>query len=266
MAAVKNSELDELEAKFKSDPYYHMVLSGGDRTTIIPVLLAGMKRRPQQPYFEAAIYMFPASNKWVTKGFTPDKKKEYYRYTLAYLQEAVEILQAATAPEPSQEHGNDSPAARQSMLQGQMALAAIETGDLPLAKKISEERLQANTDPNSWNYGNVIHEANTVLGLVALRVNDIEKAKHYLIQSAKTPGSPQLNSFGPSFMLARELLQKSQKETVLEYLDLVSVFWANPNKALPSYKKNAEEKANLLSKWKQEIKDGKIPVDLRWQW
>lgn len=144
------------------------------------------------------------------------------------------------------------------------AAMAMELDELELAKKTAEEMLTLNTDLKSWNYGNVIHRANTILGRVALRRNDLEKAKQYLIQSGKTPGSPQLNSFGPSFTLARVLLEKGQKETVLEYLDLVAVFWANPEIKSPPFKKNAEEHAQLLSKWKQQIKDGKIPDGQHW--
>ena len=106
---------------------------------------------------------------------------------------------------------------------------------------------------------------NTVLGQVALREGNIQKAKFHLIESGKTPGSPQLNSFGPSFVLARELLEKGQKEAVLEYLYLITVFWANPEIAKPTYKSDAQKKAEQIWKWKQEIKRGKIPDDRKWR-
>ncbi len=113
-----------------------------------------------------------------------------------------------------------------------------------------------------WNYGNVIHDANLILGRVALKKGNIEKTKHYLLEAGKTPGSPQLNSFGPSFTLAHELLEKGEKITVLEYLDLIGKFWANPENVNPSNHNRvriAQEHAEKLSKWKNEIIKGKNP-------
>jgi tetratricopeptide (TPR) repeat protein len=264
VSSVTDSQLDELDAKFTSQPNYYMELAEADRSQIIPVLLAGMKRRPKQMGFMGTL-LFKAQVPDVRtiRGLPPEQKKEYYLYELAYLQEALEIFKATPKSDLNPQI-EDIP---QIILQMQnpMALAAMESGELSLSKQIAEEMLTHNKDPNSWNYGNVISQANTVLGRVALRENDLEKAKDYLIRSGKTPGSPQLNSFGPSFVLARELLEKGQKETVIEYLDLIAVFWANPEKVSPPYKKGTEEKALLLTKWKQEIRDGRIPTDRQWQ-
>jgi len=38
-----------------------------------------------------------------------------------------------------------------------------------------------------------------------LKEGKVEDAKHYLLEAGKTPGSPQLNSFGPDMSLAEEL-------------------------------------------------------------
>ena len=61
-----------------------------------------------------------------------------------------------------------------------------------------------------------------------------------------------------------ELLEKGQKEVVLEYLDLVAAFWGNSKEERPQFQRLAEEQARLRSKWIQEIKDGKIPADAQW--
>ena len=265
MSSVKDSQLDELDAKFKAEPYYYMRLADGDRYTIIPVLLAGMERRPQQLFFGGSLFMITAADQRVLGKLTPDKKKAYSQYTLAYLQEAADINQTILKSDPNRESHEYPPAVFQAHLLSSIALTAVETGDLSLSKQISEELLKENKDPNSWNYGNVIHEANTILGRVALRQNDLEKARQYLIQAGKTPGSPQLNSFGPPFTLARELLEKGQKEAVLEYLDLVAVFWADPEKVKPRFKEGTQGKVLQLAKWKQEIREGKIPTDVQWQ-
>jgi hypothetical protein len=64
-----------------------------------------------------------------------------------------------------------------------------------------------------------------VLGLVALRQGNIPEARRYLLESGKTPGSPVLGSFGPDLTLAREFLEKGDRDTVLEFLALCKGFW-----------------------------------------
>jgi hypothetical protein len=44
--------------------------------------------------------------------------------------------------------------------------------------------------------------------------------------SGNTPGSPQLNSFGPDMTLAKELLELGEQEAVMAYLKACSIFWA----------------------------------------
>ena len=97
----------------------------------------------------------------------------------------------------------------------------------------------------NWNYGNAIHDSHNILGRVALRRGDIDAAKKHLIQAGRTKGSPQLDTFGPSMVLAKELLERGESETVLEYLDLCKVFW--------------EMDYGALDKWKTEINNGRVP-------
>jgi hypothetical protein len=40
-----------------------------------------------------------------------------------------------------------------------------------------------------------------------------------------TPGSPQLDSFGPNLTLAKELFEKSQPDVILHYFALCKNFW-----------------------------------------
>src|SRR5438552_11826605 len=46
------------------------------------------------------------------------------------------------------------------------------------------------------------------------------RSSDLLIASAKTKGSPQLNSFGPDQDLAAELLERGETKTVIRYLEL----------------------------------------------
>jgi len=124
-----------------------------------------------------------------------------------------------------------------------LAKAALAAGKPQKAKEYAEKMLSRNKP--GWNYGNNIHHGNIILGRIALTLDDLEEAKKRLINAGKTPGSPQLNSFGPNMTLAKELLQKGEKDVVLKYLDLCSKFW-----------KSGKDR---LHKWSVVVKDGKIP-------
>lgn len=97
----------------------------------------------------------------------------------------------------------------------------------------------------SWNYGNAIHDGHMVLGQVALSKGDKKAAVEHLLKAGKTPGSPQLNSFGPNMTLARKLIAQGETETVFTYFDECRKFWKLHN--------------GDLDAWKQEVKDGKMP-------
>ena len=144
-------------------------------------------------------------------------------------------------------------------------MSAFEAGQLDAARKRAAETLAANTDTRNWNYGNHVHEMNQILGRVALRQGKREEAKRALLAAGATPGSPQLDSFGPNFVLARELLVEGEKAVVIQYLDLVGRFWARHDPKRPDQRSGVEEKAALLAKWKDEIRAGKIPSDPHWR-
>jgi len=131
---------------------------------------------------------------------------------------------------------------RDALLQS-LAKAALAANKPQKAKEYAEKMLSQNI--SGWNYGNNIHHGHIILGKIALALDDLEEAKKRLIEAGKTPGSPQLNSFGPDMALAKELLQKGEKDVVLEYLELCSKFW-----------KMGKDR---LDKWSVVVKDGKIP-------
>jgi tetratricopeptide (TPR) repeat protein len=107
-----------------------------------------------------------------------------------------------------------------------MAPVAVDAGRLSHAIRFADELLRrAGTFRADWNYGNALHHAHSALGRVALQRSRMRNAKRHLIASAKTKGSPQLNSFGPSWDLAAELLARGEAETVLRYLGLCGAFW-----------------------------------------
>lgn len=103
---------------------------------------------------------------------------------------------------------------------------AYKNEDYEKAKRYSMESLSLSAQhANDWNYGNSIHNANTVLGRISLRAGDTEAAKDYLLQAAASEGSPQLNTFGPNVTLANELLQAGEADAVLTYLNAIATFW-----------------------------------------
>lgn len=127
-----------------------------------------------------------------------------------------------------------------------MAPKALEMGETEKAKSYAELLLKnAENFQGNWNFGNAVHVANLVLGLIALDENKMDEAKNFLLEAGKTPGSPPLNSFGPNMLLAKELLEKEEFETVSQYLELVGVFWKNHD--------------DDLAAWKEAVKNKQIP-------
>jgi len=119
---------------------------------------------------------------------------------------------------------------------GSAARNVLRDGKVKEAEALATELVRlAPKYKQDWNYGNAIADANQVLGQIALSKGDVREAKKHLLASADSKGSPQLNSFGPSFILARELAEKGERETVIAFLDSVARFWANPiPSALPA--------------------------------
>lgn len=108
----------------------------------------------------------------------------------------------------------------------EVAEAALEAGEIIKAQQYAGELLQSASEKRSdWNYGNAIHNGNILLGRIALQNGDIPGAKRHLVAAGETPGSPQLNSFGPNMSLAKELFEKGEAETVLTYLQSCTKFW-----------------------------------------
>lgn len=67
--------------------------------------------------------------------------------------------------------------------------------------------------------------AHLAFGHVALRAGDRAAARVHLLAAGDTPGSPQLDSFGPVMSLAREMLLAGEREAVLDYIERTRRFW-----------------------------------------
>jgi hypothetical protein len=104
--------------------------------------------------------------------------------------------------------------------------SAYRQGQNAQASALANEYLDlAARNQGDWNYGNAIHDANTMLGLLDLKNGDPDAAEARLLRAGTSPGSPQLNSFGPRMHLAMALLDQGRLEGVKTYLKGVQKFW-----------------------------------------
>ena len=197
-----------------------------DRPIAEDLLKKGAVLEPQNPQWPSALghlYLLGSRRK------TPEEVK---------LAAAAALLQYERAFALTSE-------AYKSYLLKDLAKTAFDADETDKAGKYAEQMLQeANLQRKDWNRGNDIFFGNLILGRLALKAGDIEQAKHFLIESGKTPGSPQLNSFGPNMTLAKGLLEKGQTEVVLEYFDLCAKFWRYQPR---------------LGEWTAAVKQGTIP-------
>lgn len=117
----------------------------------------------------------------------------------------------------------------------ELSQAYFNAGDLDKASVAAAELVnQAEDTKSNWNYGNAIHVGNIVLGRVALKRGDAAEAANRLLAAGRTPGSPQLNSFGPNWTLAQDLLAAGDRASVLSFLDSCRSFWTSGRARLDS--------------------------------
>ena len=124
--------------------------------------------------------------------------------------------------------------------------SAFSSDETVTARTLAEEYLVlAELFPCNWNYGNAIHNANSVLGLAAIAVGHVDVATKHLLAAGATPGSPQLDTFGPSFELAREMLKHKQLAAVQTYFTNIRSFWAMDR--------------GVVAGWIAQLKLGEVP-------
>jgi hypothetical protein len=133
-----------------------------------------------------------------------------------------------------------------------LAPAALIAGDTEKAAKFAIE-LQTNADEfkaarkdyfSMHDYA--MHISNTVLGLVAFEKGRVAEAGEHLLAAGRLKhGSPPLISFGPNMQLAKRMIEKGERETVIQYFDLCSTFW--------------KMEKGRLEKWKRIVNEGGMP-------
>jgi len=126
------------------------------------------------------------------------------------------------------------------------AKESFVAGNVEDAQKYAEELMTLLPNfPDDWNYGNAVQDANLVLGRIAVKDGRMGEAKQYLLAAGNSPGSPQMNSFGPNVSLAKDLLEQGERDVAIQYLELCRKFW--------------KVHGDRLDQWIQEIKNGKVP-------
>ena len=126
-----------------------------------------------------------------------------------------------------------------------LAKVAYEAGRHDKARQYAESMLQDAQAGMTWNYGNRVHHGNLILGRIALAEGNVKAAKFRLTAAGNTPGSPQLDSFGPNMTLARDFLERGEQDVVLRYFRACAKFW--------------EMDRGKLDEWAALVKEGKVP-------
>ena len=124
--------------------------------------------------------------------------------------------------------------------------AAFAAGESSKAKDYANKLLLTDYVVNSAERaGEEIHTANIILGRIALKQGDIQRAKEHLDKAGQVSGGATLSSFGPNMSLAKELLEQGEDQVVLRYLDLCGVFW--------------DRGKEDLERWSATIRKGGMP-------
>jgi hypothetical protein len=138
-----------------------------------------------------------------------------------------------------------------------LATAAFDAGETAKASRYANELLSPSSAAQDWGRGNEIHVGHLVLGRLALRAGDLAAAKQHLLESGQTPGSPQLSSFGPNMLLAKELLERGERKAVVDYFVSCAKFW------------RSGRERGALTEWAQRVQRGEVPnfgPNLRYFW
>ncbi|MCQ4164709.1 hypothetical protein [Tahibacter harae] len=123
---------------------------------------------------------------------------------------------------------------------------AVGSKDFELAASTARKFLEESRYYRcNWNFGNAIHDAHAALGMEALHRGDVSAAASFLVQAGRSPGSPQLDTFGPDLDLAKAVLNAGRKDAVAAYLWGIGRFW--------------KEDDGLVERWKLDLSAGRTP-------
>lgn len=136
-----------------------------------------------------------------------------------------------------------------------LASLAFDLGDYESARKYAIQSLDVAGEREDIIAGvaigpQAIHDSNDVLGRIALHEEKVQEAKAYLLKAAGTPGGGILSTVGPRMLLAQALLDRGEREVVIEYLLKIKVPWrygaVQLNQWIAVIRKGKSERLNLV--------------------
>lgn len=160
-------------------------------------------------------------------------------------------LKQASEPTPQQKLKQLEESTRtvsRAFFLSQLARAAFDASELEKAESYARELLSVPPNLKSGDSGIAVSAGNMVLGRVVLRrEKDIARTKAYLLaSSAVAPGNnPTLGSFGPNMSLAKDLLEKGERDAVLDFFVRCRGF--------------CERGQPKLDRWTAMVKGGDMP-------
>jgi hypothetical protein len=164
---------------------------------------------------------------------------------LSELEQAMPRSPAQVLADLENDSEGDGPDRRFHALGG-IAKAALAASSMQKAEAAARELLAGAADrPGDLESGNAIYTGYSTLGLVALSRGNIGAARAELLAAGRTKGSPQLNSFGPDVTLAKTLLERGERDVVLQFFDECRAFW-----------KQGQQR---LDQWSELVRQGLVP-------
>tara|TARA_B110001454_G_C12723312_1_gene436647 strand:+ start:63432 stop:64088 length:657 start_codon:yes stop_codon:yes gene_type:complete len=128
---------------------------------------------------------------------------------------------------------------------------AVKSKDCPKMQSLAGELLAvAPYYSSNWNYGNAIFDGHMAYASCEAKDKKFDSAIHHMTEAAKTPGSPQLNTFGPPYhdmSVLSDLLREGKKAEVVAFLNSLKRFW------------DLEFSQEYFDVWDKEIEAGRIP-------
>ena len=174
------------------------------------------------------------------------KEKNGEEKTKAFALSIEQFEKALTLNKKERSYQRDTD--RISLLR-KLSEVAFDAQQLEKAKRFATELLlEFGRDESRYSQTDIAHDENILLGRIALREGDIEKAKKYLLIAGRTAVLAVKAGdryFMPKMTLAKELFEKNEKQIVIEYLDLFDGF--------------SLEKSKALKKWATMIRKGETP-------
>jgi hypothetical protein len=141
---------------------------------------------------------------------------------------------------------------RSLLLLPRTAKLALWLGETQKAELYASRALGLVNPPQLDPFGDsaqAVHDAHMVLGLLALRTGELERARECLLASSRAVDylrHSEMSEFrilGPNYSLAFELVARGERSVVLEYLERCRPVWHSPR----------------LDEWIQDMRDGRDP-------